>query len=65
MPLVAERYFLGLHKDLLARPEGEYLLGLIRSDDFHDIVSEFYGEGAHSTGHVSRLCDTPPWNGLL
>ncbi|HET7197022.1 MAG TPA: substrate-binding domain-containing protein [Burkholderiales bacterium] len=65
VPLVAERYFLGLHKDLLASPEGEYLLGLIRSDDFHDIVSEFYGEGAHSTGHVSRLRDTPPWNGLL
>jgi molybdate transport repressor ModE-like protein len=65
VPLVAERYFLGVHNDLLEKPQGEYLLGLIRSDDFHDIVSEFYGEGAHSTGHVSRLRDTPPWNGLL
>jgi molybdate transport repressor ModE-like protein len=65
VPLVAERYFIALHEELLASPEGEYLLGLIRSDAFQDIVAEFYGEGPHSTGHVSRLADTPPWNGLL
>jgi molybdate transport repressor ModE-like protein len=65
VPLVAERYFLALHEDLLACAEGEFLLGLIRSDAFHDIVAEFYGEGAHSTGHVSRLADTVPWSGLL
>ena len=65
VPLVAERYFLALHQELLAAPEGQFLLGLLRSDAFHDIVAEFYGEGAHSTGHVSRLRDTPPWNALL
>lgn len=65
VPLVAERYFLALHQDLLAAPQGEFLLGLIRSDAFHDIVAEFYGEGPHATGHVTRLRDTPPWNGLL
>jgi molybdate transport repressor ModE-like protein len=65
VPLVAERYFLAVHQDLLASTEGEFLLGLIRSDAFHDIVAEFYGEGPHSTGHVSRLADTPPWSGLL
>lgn len=65
VPLVAERYFLALHQDVLAAPEGEFLLGLVRSDAFHDIVAEFYGEGPHATGHVTRLRDTPPWNGLL
>lgn len=65
VPLVAERYFLALHKDLLASADGEYLLGLVRSDAFHDIVAEFYGEGPHGTGHVTRLRDTPPWSGLL
>lgn len=65
VPLVAERYFLALHQDLLATPEGQFLLGLIRSDDFHDIVAEFYGEGSHATGHVTRLRETPPWNALL
>ena len=65
VPLAAERYFLALHQDLLDSSEGQFLLGLIRSDAFHDIVAEFYGEGPHATGHVTRLRDTPPWNALV
>lgn len=66
VPLATERYFLAAHADLLATPEGGFLLGLIRSDAFHDIVSEFYGEeSADGTGHVTRLADTAPWTQLL
>jgi len=65
VPLARERYYLAAHKDTLDKPEAKLLVGLVRGDAFHDVVTELHGERAHRTGEVSALRDTAPWNELI
>ena len=65
VPIATERYFLAAHRDTLERAEGKYLVGLLRGDAFHDIVTELHGERTHRTGEVAHLRQTPPWDKLL
>jgi len=64
VPLANERYYLAAHKDTLEKPEAKLLVGLLRGDAFHDVVTELHGERAHRTGEISALRDTAPWNEL-
>jgi hypothetical protein len=48
----------------LEKPEAKLLVGLLRGDAFHDVVTELHGERAHRTGEISALRDTAPWNEL-
>jgi molybdate transport repressor ModE-like protein len=65
VPLATERYFLAAHRDTLERAEAKYLVGLLRGNAFHDVVTELHGERAHRTGEIALLRDTPPWDKLL
>jgi molybdate transport repressor ModE-like protein len=65
LPLATERYYLAAHRDTLEKPEAKFLLGLLRGDAFHDVVTELHGERPHRTGDVSSLRDTSPWSELL
>lgn len=65
VPLATENYYLAIHQDTLARPEGQYLLGLLKGDEFHDAVTGLHGERAHRTGEVSLVENTLPWSEFL
>jgi len=65
VPLATERYFLAAHRDTLEKPEAKLLVGLLRGDAFHDVITELHGDRAHRTGEISALRDTAPWNELI
>jgi molybdate transport repressor ModE-like protein len=65
VPIATERYFLAAHRDTLEKPAAKFLVGLLRGDAFHDIVTGLHGERAHRTGEVAQLRQTPPWDKLL
>jgi molybdate transport repressor ModE-like protein len=65
VPVASERYFFAVHKELLERREGKLLIGLLRGDAFHDAVAALHGVGAHRTGEISLVDQTPPWDVLL
>src|SRR5262249_11287326 len=44
VPIVKEHYYLAVHRDLLLKPEVEYLLGLLRGNAFHDAVESYHGD---------------------
>jgi len=65
VPVATERYFLAAHRDTLEKPAAKFLVGLLRGNAFHDIVTGLHGERAHRTGEVAQLRLTPPWDKLI
>jgi len=65
VPLATERYFLAAHRDTLEKPAAKLLVGLLRGDAFHDVITELHGERVHRTGEITALRDTAPWSELI
>jgi molybdate transport repressor ModE-like protein len=65
VPIANERYFFAVDNELLERREGKVLIGLLRGDAFHEALTALHGRRAHKAGELTRIADTPPWQGLI